>query len=406
MKAIFPWPAVVVSLWLTLSLAGSGRAVVSDHVFGGRIVQGQVCDDPNQATGLSYFMLEVQTDASVSYVGFLTALGLYGEIPADEHTISGEIETYHWVDGSTHIWEYWGYFENPNTLHNYGDGLYTLALHYTDGSQEPTTVWYAIPGTDQALPTPTQVPSLPWPPHDGSVASPVSFEWDPITDPNAGDAYLSVVNENNEYVITDVYGVNATTAGPFSLPEGRFDIELSFESFYAVTNPDGVPFEVSKNTTLLQPFEVVASSVYRFWSAGTGLHFYTTSESEKDKLIALYSDAWEFEGPVFYAWTTQYDPNLVPVYRFWSGHSHFYTTKEREKNHLIDAHANAWAYEGVAFYAYAPDNAPADANPVYRFWKRSDNSHFYTIDPAEKDKLITRYPHIYTYEGIAFYAWQ
>jgi hypothetical protein len=100
----------------------------------------------------------------VSYVDFMAALGQYGVIPADAHTTSGAIDTYHWVDGDIHIWEYWGYFENPDTLHNYGDGSYIVVLHYADGSQEPTTVWYAIPGTDQALPAPTQIPSLLWPP--------------------------------------------------------------------------------------------------------------------------------------------------------------------------------------------------------------------------------------------------
>ena len=67
------------------------------------------------------------------------------------------------------------------------------------------------------------MPSLPWPPHDGFVASPVTFEWDPVIDPNVGDVYLSVRDENDEYVITDVYGINATKASPFGLKEGRYD---------------------------------------------------------------------------------------------------------------------------------------------------------------------------------------
>ncbi len=407
MKPVVRWSAVVVSLLLMLGLSGPGRAAVSEHVFRGQIVQGQISDDPNYATGLTFFMLEVETDASVSYVDFTTAIGQYGVIPADEHTTSGDIETYHWVDGDTHIWEYWGYFDNPDTLHNYGDGLYTIVLHYAGGSPEPTTVWYAIPGTDQALPAPTQMPVLSWPPHDGFVVSPVTFQWDPVTDPNVGDIYLRVRDENNAYPITDVYGINAASAGPSSLTEGRYEAELNFESFYSITNPDGIPFDLSKKSTLLQPFEVVASSVYRFWSPVTGLHFYTIREKEKNKLIATYADVWTFEGPRFYAWSTQYDPDMVPVYRFWSETyaSHFYTIKESEKNKLLNSFADVWTYEGVAFYAYATNNASADFDPVFRFLK-SDGSHFYTIKPAEKDKLINQYSTVYTYEGIAFYAWQ
>jgi hypothetical protein len=55
---MLPWPAIAASLLLTLGLSGPGRAVVSDHLFSGRIVQGQISDDPNVTTGLSYFMLE------------------------------------------------------------------------------------------------------------------------------------------------------------------------------------------------------------------------------------------------------------------------------------------------------------------------------------------------------------
>jgi len=406
MKPIVQWSAVVISLLLILGLPGLGRAVVSEHLFRGQIVHGRLSDDPNQVTGLPFFMLEVETDASVSYVDFMAAMGQYGAIPADEHTTSGDIETYHWVDGETHIWEYWGYFESPEALHNYGDGSYIIVLHYADGSQEPTTVWFAIPGTDQAIPAPTQLPNLAWPSHDGFVVSPLTFEWGPVTDPSVGDIYLSVRDANDDYVLTDVYGINTTSAGPFSLKEGQFEAELTFESFYSITNPDGIPFDLSKNSTLLQPFEVVASSVYRFWAPATNLHFYTTREAEKNKLIANYSDVWTFEGPRFYAWTTRYDPDMVPVYRFWSGSSHFYTIKEDEKNKLRNLYSNVWTYEGVAFYAYAPNSAPADFDPVYRFWKPSDNSHFYTINPAERDKLINQYSHIYRYEGVAFYAWQ
>jgi hypothetical protein len=407
MKSIVQWSVVVMSFLLTLGLSGPSRAAISDHLFKGQIVHGQISDDPNQTTGLTFFMLEVETDASVSSVDFTAAMGQYGAIPADAHTTSGDIETYHWVDGGTHVWEYWGYFEDPATLLNYGDGSYIIVLHYAIDPPDSTTVWYGIPGTDQAIPTPTQIPVLSWPPHDGFVVSPLTFEWDPVTDSAVGDIYLSLRDESDEYVITDVYGINTTTAGPFGLKEGQYETELTFESFYSVTNPDGIPFDLSKNCTLLQPFEVVASSVYRFWAPATDQHFYTIREKEKDKLIANYSDAWTFENVVFYAWATQYDPTMVPVYRFWSDtfRSHFYTIKESEKNKLINSFSGVWTYEGVAFYAYASDSAPAGFDPVFRFLK-SDGSHFYTIDPAERDKLINQYSSIYTYEGIAFYAWQ
>jgi len=50
--------------------------------------------------------------------------------------------------------------------------------------------------------------------------------------------------------------------------------------------------------------------------------------------------------------------------------------------------------------------APAGTAPVHRFWKESDNTHFFTMKESEKDKVIDQYAHIYTYEGIAFYAYE
>jgi len=47
-----------------------------------------------------------------------------------------------------------------------------------------------------------------------------------------------------------------------------------------------------------------------------------------------------------------------------------------------------------------------DERFVYRFWSDALSGHFYTIDEAERDKLINQYSHVWTYEGIAWYACQ
>jgi len=408
MKLVRRWPVALTSLLLVLGLCHLGRATVSEHLFGGQIVQSQVYNDPNQTAPLYIFTFQAETDANVASIDFVTAAGHTYTIPADEQTTSEEIDTYHWVKGTTHVWEYWGYFEDPNALHNYGDGSYKAVLHYSDGAKEQTTIWYGVPDTNQPIPAPTQKPNVLWPRHADLVASPVIFEWDPIIDPNVADIYLSVINDSNDYIINDVYDMNALSSEPYDMNEGRYEVEFAIETFYAITNADGIPFHVLKSSTMLQPFEVVATSVYRFWSPTTDRHFYTINSAEKDKLINKYSQTWTFEGTVFYAWATPYDPNLVPVYRFWSDRSssHFYTISEGEKNKLIAKYSDVWTYEGIAFYAYAPGRQPADVNPVYRFWKPSDGTHFYTISEDEKNKLIDRYSNIYTFEGIAFYAWQ
>ncbi len=100
------------------------------------------------------------------------------------------------------------------------------------------------------------------------------------------------------------------------------------------------------------------------------------------------------------------DPDLAPVYRFWSESlaTHFYTIRETEKDLLIREYPHVWTYDGIAFYAYPPDRAPAGARPVYRFWSDSLGRHLYTTREDEKQTLIEKYAAVWVFEGIAWYT--
>ena len=93
------------------------------------------------------------------------------------------------------------------------------------------------------------------------------------------------------------------------------------------------------------------------------------------------------------------------MYRFWSNtySRHFFTISETNKNTLINDYGNIWTYEGIAFYAYADGTQPEWARPVHRFWSASLNSHFYTIDENEKN-IVLGMGDTWTYEGVAWYA--
>jgi hypothetical protein len=100
--------------------------------------------------------------------------------------------------------------------------------------------------------------------------------------------------------------------------------------------------------------------------------------------------------------------SLAPVYHFWSSRTgiHFYTIDEAEKDRLVREFANVWAFQGIAFYAYPPDRAPVGSKPVYHFLSRSQGIHFYSISESEKQKLVTQQSQAWTFEGIAWYAFE
>jgi hypothetical protein len=149
------------------------------------------------------------------------------------------------------------------------------------------------------------------------------------------------------------------------------------------------------------------SPVYRFWSPVLQRHFYTIKEGEKNKLINNYPDVWTPEGVAYYAFAGATDPIAAPVYRFWSAslQTHFYTIREGEKNKLINNYSKVWTYEGVAFYAYIAEAHPQGTSAVYRFWSQRYSAHFYTIRSGERDKLMNDPLHIWTYELEAWYAY-
>jgi hypothetical protein len=152
--------------------------------------------------------------------------------------------------------------------------------------------------------------------------------------------------------------------------------------------------------------EASLRDVHRFWSPVLERHFYTINESEKETLTTQYKDMWTYEGVVYHAFATNADPDTRPVYRFWSDKlgSHFYTVNESEKDWLVAEYAHVWTLEGVAFYAYPPGLQPVGTLPVYRFWSPTTNDHLYTISESERKSLLANFSGLWTDEGIAWYA--
>lgn len=94
--------------------------------------------------------------------------------------------------------------------------------------------------------------------------------------------------------------------------------------------------------------------IYRFWHQGNGSHFYTISESEKDYIIANYP-IYLYEGPrMGYASPTEIS-GTVPLYRFYraGNGTHFYTTSASEKSYIEQNYSDVYKFERIAFYVWA-----------------------------------------------------
>jgi hypothetical protein len=76
-----------------------------------------------------------------------------------------------------------------------------------------------------------------------------------------------------------------------------------------------------------------------------------------------------------------------------------------ERNKLMMFYPCVWTYEGVAFYAYAAGSQPAGTSEVYRFRSDTRGSQFYTLNQAERDNLINLFSSVWKHEKIAWYAY-
>ncbi len=383
-----------------------------DPMRRGEIVQGVMYDGPADTSAVYAFTLMVESDDIVDHIEFQAPGGstIY-TIPDTPHTVTGNVETFHRVEGSIHIWEYRAQFDNPASLAAYGDGIYRIMARCTDSSIRETQVMYFTPGTSNPVAQPTQKPQITSPAYDAETTSPLALAWEPCTDGNANAVFLVITDTGTgAEVAADTYAKSAAGSDAYSLSAATYRADLVFANMYEAASTDGTPFRYGKMVLMEHRFsvsygDVSYDSVYRFWSPTLGCHFYTIDEAERDKVISDYAYAWSYEGPVFGACKDQSQPSLMPIYRFWSGRSHFYTIDEAEKDYIIQNYPHAWTLEGIAFYAYPVSAHPAECKPVYRFWKAANNTHFYTMDEAEKEKVINDYGWVYTFEGIAYYAY-
>jgi len=120
-------------------------------------------------------------------------------------------------------------------------------------------------------------------------------------------------------------------------------------------------------------------------------------------VIASYPNVYQYEGVcwVLDAGSPLATQNLYRFYNRTNG-THFYTASESEKASVIAYQAATYQYEGPV---YKVTLAPVGGElTVYRFYYIPIGSHFYTSSAEERDRIIANYSNVYVYDGPAFYV--
>ncbi len=166
---------------------------------------------------------------------------------------------------------------------------------------------------------------------------------------------------------------------------------------------EGVSYAADAAIVLYAKWTGALSAVHRFWSDQFGAHFYVMGDSERDRIAAKYPGIWRYETVAWYAYPTQV-AGTEPVHRFWSDQlgKHFYIMGDSERDRIAAKYQGIWRYEAVAWYAYP--NQVAGSEPVGRFWSNQFMGHFYTITQSEIDRIAAKYPGVWNYETVAYWA--
>ena len=203
---------------------------------------------------------------------------------------------------------------------------------------------------------------------------------------SSGSALLLNGTTSNPQVVGQLWGGASSCDNPTS-PDfyGRFD--LSYQ--------DGLINWLNPGYRL----------VFRFYRPSSGTHFFTSGVDERDATRAN-NLSMGYEGPVFSVSPTG-GAGLNPVYRFYNTQTgvHFYTISEDEKNSVQANLSNIFTLEGVAWYARLANDATPGTIEVYRFFRKSAGTHFYTTSAEERDNIINNLGQYYSYEGVAYRAW-
>ncbi len=147
--------------------------------------------------------------------------------------------------------------------------------------------------------------------------------------------------------------------------------------------------------------------MYRFWSPVYARYLYAATEAEKEAILYEQGPLWTYQCVAWRAWPPQADPNLRPVYRFWSQAraAHYYTISEAERDYgLWTDLSEIWQYQGVAFYAYPAGLQPSGAWPVHRLRSDAAEGHLYTAFEAEREGLTCGDSPAWIYDTVAWYV--
>ena len=146
---------------------------------------------------------------------------------------------------------------------------------------------------------------------------------------------------------TPVHRFYNTNNGGHFFTASASEAEFVATQLYDVFNYEGTGFYADPSATAAN-----SEAIYRFYNSQTGGHFFTASEGERDFVQQQLSGQYQYEGVGFYASATD-TSSADAVYRFYNQGTggHFFTGSQGERDFVLASLGDQFTYEGIGFYA-------------------------------------------------------
>ncbi len=218
-----------------------------------------------------------------------------------------------------------------------------------------------------------------------------------LNDTDPEDAPLTAANYTDP--VHGMVTVNADGSFLYAPDDGYYGTD----TFYYKSD-NGTYFDAGLVTITVQQSTEISegtAAVYRFYNPVSGSHFYTPSIDERNYVLSKYIGVWYYEG---FAFTALPAAGTAGIHRFYNARSgaHFYTPYDDEQAAVLAKWPTIFSYEGRSFPVSTTPGAGKIA--IYRFYNTKTGAHFYTASAAEADQVIAKYPGLFNFEGVGFYA--